>query len=333
MRKRKLGRTGYTVAELGMGTLGFGGDMWRGVEPGDAQRALYAAVDAGVDFVDTALSYGAGLAEKLVGEVIRDLRARDSVVVATKVPPLDETWPADASSLLERVFHPEHVQASVEQSLRNLRAEVIPLAQLHVWHDAWLSSSTWADVRGRMQLMIKQGKVLHWGVSVNSSDPDSALEVLAEPIVETAQAVYNIFDRSCEPAFFARAHEREVAVIARSPLDEGSLSGRLRRDSEFPRGDFRGRYFAGERLPQVVARVEALAGLCGDEVASVAELAVRFALSRPEVTVVLPGMRQIEHVKANLAAADRGLLSAQMLERLAEHAWSRNWYVSANQAE
>lgn len=333
MRKRKLGRTGYAVAELGMGTLGFGGDMWRGVEPSDAQRALYAAVDAGVDFVDTALSYGAGLAEKLVGEVIRDLRARDSVVVATKVPPLNETWPADANSLLERVFHPEHVQASVEQSLRNLRAEVIPLAQLHVWHDAWLAASAWADVRGRMQLMIKQGKVLHWGVSVNSSDPESALAVLAEPIIETAQAVYNIFDRSCESEFFARAHEQKVAVIARSPLDESSLSGRLRGDTTFPRGDFRGRYFAGERLAQVVARVEALAGLCGDEVANVAEMAVRFVLSRPEVAVVVPGMRRIEHVQANLAAAERGPLSEQLLARLTEHAWARNWYLSANRTE
>lgn len=332
MRKRKLGRTGYMVSELGMGTLGMAGDMWRGVEPGDAQRSLYTAIDSGLDFVDTALFYGAGLAEKLVGEVIRDLRARDRVVVATKVPPLNETWPADANSLLERVFHPDHVQASVERSLRNLRVEVLPLCQLHVWHDAWLDSRSWADVRGRMQLMIKQGKVLHWGISCNSCDPGSALAVLDEPIVEAAQVVYNIFERSCEAEFFARAADREVAIIARSPLDEGGLSGYLRVDSSFPKGDFRGRYFAGERLAQMVARVEALGALLGDEVRSAPELAVRFVLSRPEVAVTIPGMRRIEHVRANLHAASKGPLSEPLLARLADHAWDKNWYLSANRA-
>lgn len=330
MRKRKLGRTRYLVSELGIGTLGFGGDMWRGVEPRDAQRALYAAVDAGVDFVDTALVYGAGLAEKLVGQVIRELRARDHVVVASKVPPLNETWPAQPRVPLERVFHPEHVQASVEQSLRNLRAEAIPLAQLHVWHDDWLASSAWPDVRGRMQLMIKQGKVLHWGVSVNSGDPDSALAILDEPLIETVQAVYNLFDRTCEAAFLERARDREVAVIARSPLDEGGLSGRLTRDSTFPKGDFRGRYFAGERLAQVVERVAALTSLCADEVASVPEMALRFILSRPEVAVVIPGMRRREHVRDNIAAVARGALSNELLERLQDHAWERNWYLEAN---
>ena len=333
MRKRKLGRTGYMVSELGMGTLGFAGDMWRGVEPGDAQRTLYAAVDAGLDFVDTALSYGAGLAEKLVGEVIRDLRAHDRVVVATKVPPLNDTWPADPNTRLERVFHPEHVQASVEQSLRNLRAEVIPLAQLHVWHDAWLDGRAWADVRGRMQLMIKQGKVLHWGVSINSGDPGSALAVLDQPIIETAQAVYNIFDRSCEAEFFARAQRNEVAIIARSPLDEGGLSGCLTRESTFPKDDFRGRYFVGDRLAQMVSRVEALADLCADLAASVPELALRFALSRPEVAVVIPGMRRQEHMRANIAAVAKGTLSSELLARLKKHAWDKNWYLSANRTK
>ena len=333
MRKRKLGRTGYMVSELGIGTLGFGGDMLRGVEPADAQRALYDAVEAGVDLVDTALSYGAGLAEKLVGEVIRDLRARDRVVCATKVPPMNNTWPADAEVPLERVFHPEHVQSSVERSLRNLRAEVIPLAQLHVWLDAWLESSVWSDVYERMQLMIEQGKVLHWGVSINSGAPDTALAVLDLPLIETVQVVYNIFDRSCEAELFARARANEVAVIARSPLDEGALSGTLTPSSEFLPGDFRARYFAGERLAQVVERVAPLTSLLGDEVASVPALALHFALARPEVAVVIPGMRRSEHVSANIAAIERAPLSEELLARVREHAWDKNWYVSANRSQ
>ena len=324
MRKRKLGRTGYMVAELGMGTAGFDGDGWRAVDPGDAQRTLYAAIEAGVTFVDTSPSHGDRIAEKLVGEVIRDLRARDRVVVASKVPPMDGTWPGSGDTAIERVFHPSHVQASVEQSLRDLCAEAIPLAQLDGWHDGWLSTRAWADVRGRMQLMIKQGKVLHWGVCASPDDPDAALDVLGEPIIETAQVCYNVFERRCEANFLARADRQEVAVIARAPLDRGALSGYLSREHRFLANDPYGQYFADSGLAETVTRVEALAGLCGDEATSVPELALRFALSRPEVAAVLTGMRRPAHVHANIAAIARGPLSASMLARLADHAWTRN---------
>lgn len=329
MRKRKLGRTGYEVSTLGFGTLGLGGDMWRDVTPLAAQRTLYMSVEQGVDFIDTALSYAGGEAETLVGEVIRDLRARDHVVVATKVPPMNDTWPATPDVPLERVFHPQHVQRSVEQSLRNLRAEVLCIEQFHVWHDAWLSSSMWPEVRGCMQRMVKQGKVLHWGVSINSCDPDSAMNVLDEPLIETAQVVYNIFDRSAERGFLAKARERDIGLIARSPLDESGLSGALTVDTTFPRGDFRGRYFAGERLAAVVERADALEGLCGDEVATVPELALRFVVSHPDIGVVIPGMRTAAHLRDNLASVTAGPLSSAMLARLREHAWDKNWYTSA----
>lgn len=331
MRKRKLGRTGHHVSELGIGTLGLADDQWRGLDPKDAQRTLYAALELGVDFIDTALSYGDGLAEKLIGEVVRDLRARDRVVVATKVPPMDGRWPARPEVPLERVFHPDHVQHSVEQSLRNLRADALVIAQLHVWHDAWLASPVWPEVRGRMQQMIVQGKVLHWGVSSNSCDPASALQVLDESIIETVQVVYNIFERRCEAKLFDKARACEVGVIVRSPLDEGVLSGRFTRETRFPEGDFRTRYFTSERLSEMLPRIQALGALCGDEVASLPELGLRFALQHPDVGVVIPGMRRIEHLRQNLAAAAAGALSKQLYERLREHAWEKNWYQSANQ--
>lgn len=329
MRKRKLGRTGYHVTELGFGAWGLGSSIWRGVDPRDAQRTLYRAIESGIDFVDTAPVYGDS--ETLVGEVIRDLRARDTVVVATKVAPLDRKWPADGSVDIDKIFPAPYVIASVEQSLRNQRAEVLSIAQLHVWNDAWLESSAWHDLRGAMAALIKDGKVLHWGISVNAHDPDSALGVLDDPLIETVQAVYNIFDRGPERALFARARERDVGVIARVPFDEGALTGAFTRDTRFPVGDFRNGYFGGDRLAQVVERVDALRALCkwrGGEVDSVAELALRFCVSSPDVSTVIAGMRRIEHVDQNMAACERGALSAELLERLREHAWDKNWYGS-----
>jgi aryl-alcohol dehydrogenase-like predicted oxidoreductase len=327
MRKRKLGRTGYHVSELGFGAWGLGGAAWRGVDPGDAQRALYLAIESGIDLVDTAPVYGDS--ERLVGEVIRDLRARDTVVVATKVPPLDRTWPAEGSAGIEKVFPAEYVARSVEQSLRNQRAEALCIAQLHVWNDAWLESIAWQDLRGAMAALVKAGKVLHWGVSINAHDPDSALGVLDDPLIETVQAVYNIFDRSAERALFTRARERDVGVIARVPLDEGALGGAFTRETRFPEGDFRSRYFGGDRLAQVVERVDALRALVGGEVETLPELALRFCLSSPDVSSVIAGMRRIEHVRENMAVCDGRALSAALCERLREHAWDKNWYRNA----
>jgi aryl-alcohol dehydrogenase-like predicted oxidoreductase len=329
MRKRKLGRTGYHVSELGFGAWGLGSAIWRGVDPRDAQRSLYRAVESGIDFVDTAPVYGDS--EALVGGVIRDLRARDTVVVATKVAPLDRKWPADGSVDIAKVFPAQYVVASVEQSLRNQRAEVLSIVQLHVWNDAWLESAAWHDLRGTMSALIQAGKVLHWGISVNAHDPDSALGVLDDPLIETVQTVYNIFDRGAERALLGRARERDVGVIARVPFDEGALTGAFTHDTRFPVDDFRDRYFGGDRLAQVVERVDALRALCTSlrgEIDTMPELALRFCLSHPDVSTVIAGMRRIEHVEQNIAASERGALSAELCERLREHAWDKNWYGS-----
>ncbi len=326
MRKRKLGRTGYEVSEVGFGAWGLGGGQWRGVDSRDAQRALHVALDSGIDFIDTALADGDGHAEKLIGEVIRDQRARDWAVVATKVPPLDGIWLRDGSTAIDRVFPAEYVVRSVEQSLRNLRAEVLCIAQLHVWHDAWIDSAAWRDLRGTMMQLIRAGKVLHWGVSSCPHDPDSVLRVIADPLIETVQASYNIYDRSCEKELFTRAGEHDVAVICRVPFDEGALTGTLTEETSFRPGDFRSQYFRAPRLAEAVERADALAGLVGSEVATLPELALRFCLSRPEPGVVIAGMRRVEHVRANISVSDGRSLSAEFLARLDEHAWDKNWY-------
>ena len=283
-------------------------------------------MDSGIDMIDTALAYGDGHSETLVGEVVRDIGARDWAVVATKIPPLDKKWPAREGVSLGKIFPPEYVQQCVERSLRNMRAEVLVIEQLHVWRDEWLDSDEWKAVRATMERMVKEGKVLHWGVSINSHEPETALRILEDPLIETVQVIYNIFDPSAATELFAKAKEHDVGVIVRCPFDEGALTGKLDHESKFPARDFRSWYFRDDRLLQLRERLAPLRELLGDHAQTLAELALRFCLIPEEVGTVIPGMRRPEHMAANLGCADGAGLPAEIIDRLAELAWDKNWY-------
>ncbi len=200
------------------------------------------------------------------------------------------------------------------------------MQQFHVWHDAWLDDPAWPATHDRMVQLTREGKVLHWGISINDHAPETALRALALPIFETAQVIYNIFDRSPETALFALAESKPLGVIVRVPLDEGALTGNVRSTTEFPPGDWREQYFGGDRRAEAERRADALAMLLDGEVRTLPELALRFCLSAPAVSTVIPGMRRAEHVRRNAAVSDGGSLSAGLLARLAEHAWDKNWY-------
>lgn len=326
MERRPLGRTGLEVSAVGFGAWGLAAELWRGVAADEAEAALVAALDGGCTFIDTALVYGPGVSEGVIGRVLRARPDRDRVVVASKIPPLDRRWPPDPAVPLEQVFPVDHVVRSVEASLANLGLDALPLEQLHVWLDAWLDDPAWPELEDAMQELVRAGKVLHWGISANDHAPDSALRALDQPVLESVQVIYNIFDRSAERALLARAAARGAGVIARVPFDEGALAGAIRPDSVFDPRDFRSRYFRGPRAAEAAARADRLRPLLGDEALTLAELALRFCLSRPEVSTVIPGARRPEHARANLAAADGRPLSPALLARLAEHAWDKNWY-------
>ncbi len=326
MRKRRLGRTGHEVSEIGFGAWGLGGSMWLGVEDDEGKRALNRALDLGVDFVDTALVYGDGHSERLIAEVLRERGGRDGVTLATKIPPKDYDWPAKAMTLLEDAFPASWVVECVEESLRNLRVDALDVEQFHVWHDAWIESPEWNRTRAAMERLRKEGKVRHWGVSVNDHAPETALALLGDPLLESAQVIYNVFDRSPERALFALARETDLGIIVRVPFDEGALTGAIRPDTVFPPRDWRNRYFRGERKAEVARRVDALSTLLGDEATTLPELALRFVLSRPEVSTVIPGMRRPAHAEANVAASDGRTLTQGLLAKLEPHAWDKNWY-------
>ncbi len=326
MINRTLGTTGYDVSELGFGGWGLGGDQWRGAEDSEGRDALREALEAGVTFFDTALAYGDGHSERLMGKVLRAAIRDGRAVVATKVRPLNDEWPGDGNKSVTAVFPARHLSACTEASLKNLGVEALQVQQLHVWHDAWLDDPKWGESYDRMARLKKEGKVLHWGISINDHAPATALRALADPIFETAQVIYNIYDRSAEVALFALARKKPLGVIVRVPFDEGALTGRIRSGTVFPAGDWREQYFQGDRRAEVERRADALARLLDDHVRTLPELALRFCLSSPEVSTVIPGMRSAEHVRSNVAASRKGPLSPGMVSRLAGHAWEKNWY-------
>ena len=247
MNKRALGNTGYRVSEIGFGAWGIGGEMWRGVDDSEGRKALREAVEQGITFFDTALAYGAGHSERVIGEELKHEIRSGHATVATKIPPLNRQWPAKSSYKLGEVFPAKYIASSTEQSLKNLRMEALPLQQLHVWNDVWLSDP---DLDASYQQIVRlkeEGKVLHWGISINDHAPETALRILADPIFETAQVIYNIYDRSPEKALFALAKKKPLGIIVRVPFDEGALTGQIKADTVFPAGDWRAEYFAGDR--------------------------------------------------------------------------------------
>lgn len=326
MRTRPLGATGFDVTEIGYGGWGLGGDMWLGADDAEGRRALEEALACGVRFFDTALVYGDGHSERMIGKVLKDSGARGECVVATKIPPRNMQWPGSGDRPLRETFPARHVVQSVETSLRNLGDEALQVQQLHVWHDAWLADPEWQETRAAMQRLKDTGKVLHWGISINDHAPHTALEVLEDSLVETAQVIYNIYDRSPERELFPLAARRKLGIIVRVPLDEGALTGTIDGKTVFAKGDWREKYFAGARRQEAGIRAAALEKLLGQEAATLPDLALRFTLSRPEVSTVIPGMRRAKHVKANASVADGRPLSEALLARLAAHAWEKNWY-------
>jgi aryl-alcohol dehydrogenase-like predicted oxidoreductase len=321
MKYRTLGRTGFHVSEIGYGAWGIGGKLWQGGADDESVRALHRAMELGVNFIDTALVYGEGHSEKLVGKAVREARHR--VYVATKIPPKNRLWPARPGIGIEDVFPEDYMIRCTDESLHNLKLDTIDLQQLHVWNPEWLENDEW---RRAFEELKTSGKVRAVGISINDHQPDTALALMRTGSIDAVQVIYNIFDQSPEPNLLPLAQELNIGVIARVPFDEGSLTGSITETTVFDPKDFRSAYFRGDRKKQVVERVTALQKDLGAEDGSLAETALRFTVSHPAVTTVIPGMRTVRNVEKNAAASDSGSLDAATLGILKRHAWSKNFY-------
>jgi aryl-alcohol dehydrogenase-like predicted oxidoreductase len=319
MKTRRLGRTGVAVSEIGYGAWGIGGSQWMGAKDDESLKALHRAVDLGLNFIDTALAYGDGHSEQLVGRLVRE--RKETIYVATKVPPGNEEWPAARPAA--EVFPAEHIRKSAETSLKNLGLERIDLLQLHVWLDDYLTAD-W--IRDTLAALQREGKVRWVGISINDHAPASALQAVSSGVFDTVQVIYNIYDPTPADALFPACLRHDVGVIVRVPFDEGGLLGNIAPDTAFPKGDFRNVYFKGDRKAEVHAHTEALRPLLDGEAKALPELALRFCLSQDAVSTVIPGMRRISSVESNIGVSDGRRLSPALLERLRGHAWPRNFY-------
>lgn len=319
MRYRRLGRTGLEVSEIGYGAWGIGGKQWLGGSDEESIQAVRRSFELGLNFIDTALAYGDGHSERLLSGLIKD--AGHPVYIATKIPPKNRIWPAIAD--YDAVYPYDYCMQATEESLRNLGVETIDLQQFHVWNESFVDRDEWRRV---IEDMKKSGKVRYVGISVSEHEPDSVLETLRTDLIDTVQVIYNIFDQTPELHLLPLCEQLEVGVLARVPFDEGSLTGAINESTTFEQDEFRGHYFRGDRKKQVRERVEALQADIEDVDGTLAQTALRFCLSHPAVSTVIPGMRRARNVEANCAASDMGVLPGEILTRLKSHMWIRNFY-------
>ena len=326
MRYRRLGRTELAVSEIGIGTWGVGGLHWGARDDQRSIGALNAALDLGVNFIDTAFGYGDGNSERLIGRVLASRGPRDRPIVATKIPLETGAWPATDDMRIEDCYSADWIRSCTEVSMSRLGVERLDLQQFHMWTDAWADEDEW---RGVIADLKREGKIRFFGVSTNDHEPDSVLRLIKTGEVDTVQVIYNVFDQSAADRLFPLCESLDIGVIARSPFDEGGLTGTLRDDTVFEPGDWRSGYFQGARLGETVARARAIESTTPGHVADLAEGALRFCLSHQAVATVIPGMRSSAHVALNCAVSDGSLLSADVLTSLAKHSWARNFYQDA----
>lgn len=316
MKYRTFGRLGWQVSEVGYGMWGLAG--WTGRDDEQTRDALRLAVELGCNFFDTALAYGEGVSERMLGELVRATSGR-RLFIASKIPPKNRQWPSRRGFALADVFPPDHIRSCVETSLANLGLSSLDLIQFHVWEDEWADDPRWQKA---VEALKRDGLVRAIGVSVNRWEPWNVLRTLRTGLIDAVQVIYNILDQAAQDELFPVCRERNVAVIARVPFDEGSLTGTLTLDSRWPEGDWRNSYFVPANLKPTVERVERLRPLVPAN-STMPEMALRFILSNAEVSTVIPGMRRPAHVRANVAASDAGPLSAESLAQLRQHRWDR----------
>jgi len=320
---RPLGRTGLEVTEIGFGAWGIGADMWKGARDDESLAALRRFVELGGNFVDTAMGYGNGHSERLVGEVARE---HPQVIVATKVSPKNGRWPAPPEATAMDAFPGEWVLRCTEASLERLGLPAIHVQQFHVWNDSWLGEGDWQDAVTQLK---RDGKIRHFGISINDHQPDNAVRAVEAGAVETVQVIYNVFDQSPQDRLLDACLANGVGVIVRVALDEGSLTGNITPDTAFPEGDWRHGYFGGKRKEELQPRLRAIEQALGITTEGLPEKALRFVLSHPAVSTVIVGMRSLRNVERNAAIGDgRGLPPGQV-EKLRAHRWDRNWYEPA----
>ncbi len=321
MNYRTFGRLGWSVSEIGYGMWGMAG--WTGSDDAESAESLQRSVDLGCTFFDTAYAYGAGRSEALLGQLVRN-NPGTKLYTATKIPPKNLRWPSRREFSLDDCYPPDHVEEYARKSLANAGLESFDLIQLHTWEDAWLDDDRFT---ASMEKLRADGVTTGIGLSLNRWEPWNGVKAVKSGLVDAVQVIYNVFDQNPEDELFPACREHGVAVIARVPLDEGTLTGTLTLESSWPEGDWRNTYFVAENLRTSVEHAEALRPLVPEGM-TMADMALRFILNEPAVSTTIPGMRKVAHAERNIAASDAGPLPDELRAALRAHRWERtptNW--------
>jgi aryl-alcohol dehydrogenase-like predicted oxidoreductase len=315
MQYRKLGRTGFEVSDIAYGLWGMSG--WSGSDDKQSLESLQLSVDAGCNFFDTAWAYGDGKSDALLGETMA--RNKKRLYAASKIPPANEQWPARSEYKYRDVFSADHVFKYTDLIRKKLRVDSIDLLQFHVWDDSWTNDP---EFHSTVEKLKNGGWIRHFGLSLNRWEPKNGIKALRTGLVDVVQVIYNIFDQAPEDELFPLCQELNVGVIARVPLDEGSLGGKMTLQTRFPKSDWRSGYFGPENLANTIHRVDELKKILPPGM-TLPEMSLRFILSHPAVCTTIVGMRSPEHVHQNIAASDAGLLDSVLLAELKKHRWDR----------
>ena len=316
MKYRKFGRTEIEISDIASGLWGMGG--WSGSDDKQSLEALQLSIDLGSNFFDTAWAYGEGKSDGLLGQTIAKNKDK-RLYTASKIPPRNGGWPALPSYKYQDVFPPDHVFKYADLIRKQLGTDSIDLLQFHVWTDEWTNEP---DFRKTVEKLKRDGTIRYFGLSLNRWEPKNGIKAIRSGLVDTVQVIYSIFDQSPEDELFPVCQELNIGVIVRVALDEGSLGGKMAKDTKFPPTDWRARYFNPENLANTMDRVDKLKQILPSGM-SLPEMALRFVLSHPAVSTTVVGMRKLSHVRENTTLSNKGALPAHLLRELKRHRWNR----------
>ena len=323
MRYRALGRTGWNISEIGFGAWQIGGD-WGAVDDAQSVDTLLYAFEQGINFVDTAELYGKGHSEEVIGRALKLWRGR-KIYVATKAQPIRWPTPTDDAPQMRGRFPAWYLRECVEGSLKRLGVERLDLFQLHSWSPCGLQELDWLET---LNVLRHEGKIDKIGVSLRDFRPDEGVLLAQYGLVETLQVVHNLFEQRPRQRLFPAGASGGTGFIARVPLDSGSLVGNWTPESygAWAEGSVPQQMFRGERFAQTLQRVEQLKQLCRPYYPTLAEAAMRYVLSSPQVSTLIPGMKNRQEVDMNLVYSDGQAFPEALLAQLSAHTWIRDFY-------
>jgi aryl-alcohol dehydrogenase-like predicted oxidoreductase len=323
VKYREFGTSGWQVSEISFGGWQLGG-QWGKVDDAASVRGLLHAFEQGVNLVDTAELYGAGHSEEVVGAALKEWSG-DKVYVATKIQPV--VWPApeEDDPPMRGRYPTWHLRQGVEVALGRLGVERLDLLQLHGWFKDGIRSLDWLETLNSLR---QEGKIDRIGVSIRDYRPDEGIDLARFGLVDSLQVVFNMFEQRPAERLFPAGAQNGTAFIARVPFDSGSLIGHWTQESyrTWPEDSVPAWLFRGERFNQTLERVDALKKLCAPYYPTLAEAAMRYALSDPHVSTVIPGMLSVGEIDMNVAYSDGQPFPAELKDQLAAHGWPRNFY-------